>query len=48
MRATDQIKSHPQPRMPFASSVPETPAEAALSAVSWERRGPLGRLVRVR
>jgi hypothetical protein len=30
-----------------ASLIPVTPAEAAVAAVRWERRGILGRLVRV-
>jgi hypothetical protein len=29
------------------SSVPGTPAEEAAASTVWERRGPLGRLVRV-
>jgi hypothetical protein len=39
---------HPQPRMPIASSVPPTPAEAAVSSVRWERHGLLGRLIQAR
>jgi hypothetical protein len=41
------IANHPEPRSPYASSVPPTPAEAAASTVGWERRGLLGRLVRL-
>jgi hypothetical protein len=29
----------------FQSIAPPTPGEAAVAAVTWERRGPLGRLV---
>jgi hypothetical protein len=29
------------------SAVPATPAEAAVAAATWERRGVLGRLVRL-
>ena len=29
------------------SVAPPTPGEAAVAAVTWERRGPLGRLVRI-
>ena len=39
---------HPQPRMPMASSVPPTPAEAAASSVRWERHRLLGRLIQAR
>ena len=39
---------HPQPRTPNASSVPPTPAEAAVFSVRWERHGLLGRLVQGR
>ena len=39
---------HPQPRTPNASSVPPTPAEAAVFSVRWERHGLLGRLVQAR
>ena len=38
---------HPEPRVPFASTVPPTPAEEAVISVSWERRGLLNRLVRL-
>ena len=31
----------------FVSGVPPTPAEAAAAAARWERRGILGRLVRL-
>jgi hypothetical protein len=31
----------------FVSCVPPTPAEAAAAAARWERRGILGRLVRL-
>ena len=30
----------------FVNSCPPTPAEAAVAAARWERRGVLGRLVR--
>jgi hypothetical protein len=39
-------KTHPEPRTPFASTVPPTIAEQAAASDRWERRGPLGRLVR--
>jgi hypothetical protein len=29
------------------SIAPPTPAEAAVATATWERRGPLGRLVRI-
>jgi hypothetical protein len=32
---------------PFESAVPPTPGEQAAGAAEWERRGLLGRLVRV-
>jgi hypothetical protein len=35
------------PRLPGGSSVPPTPAEEAAAAAIWERRGVLGRLVRI-
>lgn len=35
-----------QSRPGIATSVPPTPAEAAAMSTSWERRGPLARLVR--
>ncbi len=31
----------------FHSAVPPTPAEAAVASATWERRGILGRLVRL-
>jgi len=34
-------------RITFKSAVPPTPAEAAAAAATWERRGLLGRLVRL-
>jgi hypothetical protein len=34
-------------RVNFVGSSPPTPAEAAMAAVLWERRGLLRRLVRV-
>jgi hypothetical protein len=36
----------PIPSVDFANAVPPTPAEAAVYATRWERRGLLGRLVR--
>lgn len=45
MRAPSE-KILPEPRLPFASSVPPTPAEERAGDGSWERRGLLGRLVR--
>jgi len=39
-------RTRPEPRMPFASSVPPTPAEEHAASGRWERRGPLGRLIR--
>jgi hypothetical protein len=39
-------KTLPEPRMPFASTVPPTPAEERAGDGRWERRGLLGRLVR--
>jgi hypothetical protein len=39
-------KTRPEPRMPFASSVPPTLAEEQAASGRWERRGPLGRLIR--
>ena len=45
MRAKS-TKTHPEPRMPFASTVPPTPAELEAASDRWERRGPLGLLVR--
>jgi hypothetical protein len=41
--APTQIHTH----LDFASVVPVTPGEAAASSARWERRGLLGRLVRV-
>jgi hypothetical protein len=46
MHVSNPAKSDPEPRMPFASAVPPTPAEEAIAAERWERRGLLGRLVR--
>ena len=34
-------------KITFQSVVPPTPAEAAASAATWERRGLFGRLVRI-
>ncbi len=34
-------------RVTFAGCSPPTPAEAAIASVRWERRGLLGRLVRL-
>jgi hypothetical protein len=45
MRAKS-TNTHPEPRMPFSSSVPPTPAEQHAASGRWERRGPLGRLIR--
>jgi hypothetical protein len=39
-------KTHPEPRMPFATTVPPTPAEEQAASGRWERRGLLGRLIR--
>ena len=39
-------KTVPEPRQPFASPVPPTPAEERAAAVDWQRLGLLGRLVR--
>ncbi len=39
-------KTHPEPRMPFTSSVPPTAAEVEAASDHWERRGLLGRLIR--
>jgi hypothetical protein len=41
-------RTHPQPPLLFVSSSPPTPAEVAVRAARWERRGPLSRLVRRR
>jgi hypothetical protein len=46
MRLRDPDHHHPQPRMPFGSAIPPTPAEEAAAADLWERRGVFGRLVR--
>jgi hypothetical protein len=43
---TTTIKTRPEPRSPFASSVPPTPAEHAAASDRWARRGFLGRLVK--
>jgi hypothetical protein len=43
---TKPDKTRPEPRMPFATSVPPTPAEEQAASDRWERRGPLRRLVR--
>lgn len=40
-------KTLPEPRLPFASTVPPSPAEVQAAAVSWRRHGLLRRLVRV-
>jgi hypothetical protein len=40
-------KTLPEPRTPFASAVPPTPAEEQAAAASWRRHGLLRRLVRV-
>jgi hypothetical protein len=37
---------HPQPRFPFASSIPPTDAHREAAADRWERLGLLARLVR--
>jgi hypothetical protein len=47
MRVTSE-KTVPEPRQPFASSVPPTPAEERAFAAGWRRTGLLGRLVRTR
>ena len=47
MRVISPAKSDPEPRVPFPSTVPPTPAEEAISSASWERRGLLGRLRRL-
>jgi hypothetical protein len=47
MRITSE-KTVPEPRQPFASSIPLTPAEERAAAEGWQRRGLLGRLVRTR
>lgn len=36
-----------KPPRTFVSSCPPTPAEAAVAAARWERRGVLRRLVRI-
>jgi hypothetical protein len=36
----------PEPKAPIVSTVPPTVAEQEAAADRWERRGPLGRLVR--
>jgi hypothetical protein len=38
--------THPDPRMPFVTSVPPTHAERQAASDRWERRGLLGRLTR--
>jgi hypothetical protein len=43
---TKMIETHPEPRMPVASSVPATDAELKAASNHWERRGLLDRLVR--
>lgn len=40
-------KTLSEPRLPFASTVPPTPAEERAAAASWRRHGPLRRLVRI-
>jgi hypothetical protein len=47
MHAPEPAKAHPEPRMPFATTIPPTPAEEAIAAESWGRRGLLRRLVRL-
>lgn len=39
-------KTLPRPRLPFASTVPPTPAEQRAAAAGWRRQGLLRRLVR--
>jgi hypothetical protein len=34
-------------RRRYATSFPPTPVERAIASARWERRGPLGRLVRL-
>jgi hypothetical protein len=43
---TKTIETHPEPRMPVASSVPATDAERNAASNSWVRRGLLDRLAR--
>jgi hypothetical protein len=40
------VEQHPEPRIPFATSIPPTDAHRAAAADRWERRGLLGRLIR--
>jgi hypothetical protein len=47
MHVTSPANVKPEPRMPFAGTVPPTPAEHAIASERWERRGPLRRLVRL-
>jgi hypothetical protein len=46
VRVKQATTSHPEPRSPFRSTVPPTPAEQAAVSNSWERQGLLARLVR--
>jgi hypothetical protein len=43
---TKTTKTHPEPRMLSASSVPRTLAEHEAASDQWARRGLLGRLVK--
>jgi hypothetical protein len=43
---TTTIKTRPEPRNMFPSSVPRTPAEHEAASDRWARRGFLGRLVK--
>src|ERR671930_2386076 len=40
------VEQHPQPSVPYATSIPPTDAARAAAADRWERRGLLRRLVR--
>jgi hypothetical protein len=44
---TPTFTKHARPRHRFSTSFPPTPVERAMTAVRWERRGLLGRLVRL-
>jgi hypothetical protein len=46
MNPTTSTAHDPEPRTPFPSVVPPTPAEEAAMSVRWERRGVLRRLAR--
>jgi len=46
MRVNAATTRHPDPRTPLPTTVPPTPAEQAAASAIWERKGPLGRLVR--